>query len=145
MINCQPQLHVYLKYFSRFMTTTLRVLLGFLLCCSCTQDVSVGPQSHLPYLSFCIRSYMCCYNYVACNIQNKYIYCTKSTAYTKKPKKNKELLYHWNAIKLMCFVTPWYIKPSTIRSKTRHIGKKKPKHLNIHLCEWKVPIRTETN
>lgn len=76
---CQPGVHVYLKYFSRFMTTMLRVLLGFLLCCSCTQDVSVGPPSHLPYLSFCIRSDMCCYNYVACNKQNDSIHSTEST------------------------------------------------------------------
>lgn len=61
MIQRQPE-HVYLKYFSRSMTTTLRVLLGLLLCWSCTQDVSVGPQPPLPYLSFCIRPYMGCYN-----------------------------------------------------------------------------------
>lgn len=86
IIKCQPELHVYLKYFSRLMTTTLRVLLGFLLCCSCTQDVSVVPQSHLPYLFFCIRSYMYCYNYVSCNTQNNSIHYIKSTAYTSKPK-----------------------------------------------------------
>lgn len=43
----------YLKYFSRSMTARLRILPGLRLCCSCTQDVRVGPQSDPPHRSPC--------------------------------------------------------------------------------------------
>lgn len=48
----------YLKFFSRSMTTRLRVLLGIHLCCSCTHEVRLGPETKLPFLSSCIRKHV---------------------------------------------------------------------------------------